>query len=338
MAYAKPLYEKSEVDEAGNLLLAGPLDEQAFNVVNNWRSSHAYPLNSIQMTLRNRTKRIDDGGIVAQRIKRLSSTQDKLRRYGRLRLSEMQDVGGCRVVVRSVERVYQLVNKYKNDKRTLHQLADEDDYIRKPKPSGYRGYHLIYEYNNPNNDAWNGQKIEMQLRSELQHIWATAVETADVFLQEGLKSNRGSADWRRFFALMGSAIATREDCKGIPRTPKDHTDLISELREYVQQLDVITRLSAYGGTLQTINAANVKGAKYLILRLDPSAETTTLYGYKASESDQATELYLKLETQKLPGTDVVLISLAHAANLRRAYPNYFLDTSLFLEAVKEAIS
>ena len=44
-------------------------------------------------------------------------------------------------------------------------------------PSGYRGVHLIYRYNSDRKTEYNTLLIEMQLRSQLQHAWATAVET-----------------------------------------------------------------------------------------------------------------------------------------------------------------
>ncbi len=289
------------------------------------------------MTLRNRTRHVDPNGIVAQRIKRLASIEDKLARYKWLKLSAMQDIAGCRVIVNSVASVYALVHGYRSYRG--HSLDDEDDYIRKPKPSGYRGYHLIFQYENPLFAEYGGLKVEMQLRSNLQHCWATAVEIVDIYLREGLKANRGSADWRRFFALMATAIALREDCRPIPRTPRDSLELVTELREYVEKLDVLTRLKAFGESLNIIEGAKLGGIKYVILVLDPSAERTLqLYGYRASDLEGATDRLALLERYRSATADSVLVSVSDANQLRRAYPNYFLDTNVFLDAVKQAIS
>ena len=97
-------------------------------IINNWRSSHAYPLNTFQMTLRDRARRVDKEMIVAQRIKRLSSIEDKLRRYEWLKLSEMQDIAGCRVIVDTVDQVHRLVDGYKA-KYSSHILDSENDYV-----------------------------------------------------------------------------------------------------------------------------------------------------------------------------------------------------------------
>ena len=44
-------------------------------------------------------------------------------------------------------------------------------------------------------------RIEMQLRTRLQHLWAAAVEIFDAFMGENFKSSRGSQAWLDFFAL-----------------------------------------------------------------------------------------------------------------------------------------
>lgn len=348
MPFAQPHFDNPTVDKAGDALLSGVAEgtllggiegelASGLEVIGNWRAAHAYPLNTFQMTLRIRTKQVDPQGIVAQRIKRLSSIEDKLGRYSWLKLSEMQDIAGCRVIVSSVQQVYELVEGYKR-KYAAHRLDDQDDYISNPKSDGYRGYHLIYRYNDAEHSASNGLKVEMQFRSALQHCWATAVETVDIFLREGLKAHRGSVEWRRFFALMGSAIALRENCRPVPKTPRDEKELVAELRRYTGQLGVMARLKAFGDTLRVIGEANIRGIKYVILVLDPTAGTTQLYGYRASASEEASEAYTQLERYKTAGTDAVLVSVSDAANLRRAYPNYFLDTTVFLDAVRQAIS
>jgi DNA-binding CsgD family transcriptional regulator len=54
-----------------------------------------------------------------------------------------------------------------------HKLLPIDDYIIKPRSSGYRGVHLIYSYFSDKNETYNGLKVELQFRSPLQHAWAT---------------------------------------------------------------------------------------------------------------------------------------------------------------------
>ena len=269
-----------------------------------------------------------------------SSIEDKLTRFPNLRLSEMQDIAGCSVIVSSVSQVFELVKRYER-KYSTHNLDGYSDYIGKPKSDGYRSYHLIYRYWDSHHAEYEGLKVEMQFRSVLQHAWATALETVDISYGQGLKSNRGPTDWHRLFALMGSVIALREGCRRIPRTPKAETELITELRHYAKKLDVVSRLRAIGETLNVIGTANAqrRGIKYVLLVLSPgtSAELR-LRPYRARDIEQAEEAYNAFGRDKPEGRDAVLVSVSDATSLRRAYPNYFLDTSVFLEALNHAIS
>lgn len=344
VSWTTPLYKKDQVDSAGACLLASEENEwseeieHAFQIINNWRSSHAFPLNTFHVTLRAKARRIDQSCITAQRIKRLDSIFHKLKRFDWLRLAEMQDIGGCRAVMGSVRSVDRLVKIYK-DSDLKHKLDDEDDYIRNPKRSGYRGIHLIYRYRSDRKETYNGLKIEMQFRSPLQHAWATAVETVGTFLRQALKSSRGEKEWLRFFALMGTAIAFREGTPCVPDTPTTQTALVKELREYTKELDVEARLTAYGAALNEAEQGNMKKAHYYLLTVDPHDKSTTITGYTMAELDKASKEYLNTERgiANKPGAEAVLVSVESMKALRQAYPNYFLDTKVFLDAVRRAL-
>ena len=124
-----------------------------------------------------------------------------------MKLSQMQDLGGCRAVMDNVGAVRRLVGYYQKESGIKHELAKLDDYIAAPQESGYRGVHLVYRYYSDKKPKamYNGLKIEMQLRSQYQHAWATAVETVGAFIGQALKSSMGDKEWRRFFSLMGSS-------------------------------------------------------------------------------------------------------------------------------------
>ena len=298
------------------------------------------------MTLKSRAKSVQDSAIVAQRLKRLSSIELKLSLHEHMKLSQMQDIGGCRAVMSTVREVDQLVEKYKESERKnphtkeRSELISEDDYISHPKKDGYRSYHLIYKYRttSPAYCVYNSLRIEIQLRSRLQHAWATAVETISTFTGQAYKSNIGEDDWKRFFALMGSAIARRERRPLIPGTPDDEVALSEELREAVSQLNVMMQLRAWGTALETTTSRQV--ADLYLLELDPTAMNLTITGYDATDMDRANSAYLEAERrlEAIPGAQAVLVSADSMGILRKAYPNYFLDTTAFLDAVQAAIA
>jgi hypothetical protein len=255
-----------------------------------------------------------------------------------MKLSQMQDIGGCRAVVGNLNQVQGLVKRYKSSD-IKHKLLKEDDYIANPKRSGYRSFHLIYKYFSDKKATHNGLRIEVQIRSRLQHAWATAVEIVGTFIQQALKSSQGQADWLRFFALMGSAIALREGSPPVPETPDDPGALKAELRDYAKRLDVTARLRAYGAAVQIVDQTQIEDADYYLLELDALAMRVNVFGYRSNELAKATSEYLSVEKKIVGtiGTDAVLVSADSMTSLRRAYPNYFLDTQKFIEAVQKAI-
>lgn len=343
MAWASPHYTKSQVNRAGEVLISPSPEsadlDHALAVINNWRSSHSFPLNTFQLTLRKKAREVDSDALIAQRLKRLSSIALKLRLQPNMALSTMQDIGGCRAVVGSVSEVTQLVKSYEGSD-LKHKLVRVVDYIREPRESGYRSVHLIYRYFSDRKPTYNGLQIEMQIRSQLQHAWATAVETVGTLRQQALKSSLGDADWLRFFALMGTAIALRERTAPVPSTPRARSELVPELRDLATRLDVEGHLTAMGVVLRHLTTPATPNARYFLLELDPGARSVNIAEYETKDLPKASAEYLETERRIAgrPGADAVLVSVDSLAALQRAYPNYFLDTKLFIEAVKKAIA
>jgi ppGpp synthetase/RelA/SpoT-type nucleotidyltranferase len=303
MEWAKPAHSKSQVDRAGKVLVRRIDDltnyEQSLLIINNWRASHYYPLNTFKVTLRKKSLDVDSNRLVAQRIKRLSSIEAKLLRFKTMQLSQMQDIGGCRAIVSTTKQVRSLVEKYeKSDLK--HTLDDIDDYISSPKISGYRSVHLLYKYKSDKKapSIYNGLFIEVQIRSRLQHAWATAVETVGTFLRQALKSSQGEEDWLRFFALMGSSLALREGSSAlVPNTPSNRTELIRDLRKLASKLNVATSLQMYGHALKVGREGVDKGHHFYLMKLEPSNASMTITGFPRSSLEQATKRYLEVERE-----------------------------------------
>jgi ppGpp synthetase/RelA/SpoT-type nucleotidyltranferase len=311
----------------------------SLDIINNWRSCHSYPLHIHYKRLRYYTKIVDQRGFVARRLKRLSSIEAKLIRFPNMKLSQMQDIGGCRAVVASVRKVRALVKQFKESSKK-HELVHEDDYIKNPQVSGYRGIHLVYRYNSDKKTKiYNGRKAEVQLRSTLQHIWATAVEVYGMITNQMLKSSRGREDWLRFFALMSAVVANHERSPAVPNTPLDKAKLKKELAHYAKSLDVLNILDAYTDAIQT-SLENAQDADLFLIQLDSKTQKVSVIGYQEDEASDAVKDYLAAETllKESPGSEVVLVAVESLSSLRRAYPNYFLDTKGFIKLVREALA
>lgn len=334
MYWSKPGFDRTTINAAARQLLATPTpDEYSREIVDNWRNSHFFPLNTFKVTLRTKAKSVFTRAVVSERRKRLKSILAKLRKEPLMRFTQMQDLAGCRAVMSSVKTVYELVAVYRrSDLR--HQLKGVVDYIAHPRVSGYRGIHLIYSYVSDKNDAYNGLKVEIQIRSPLQHAWATAVETVGTFLGQALKSSQGEDEWLRFFALMGTYMAICEKTAPVPGTPTHVPTLRDEIRHHAEQLKVIWHLQAYAMGLVSMDERTLPPAAYYLLDLDVEQRTLHVQDYKTKELAQATADANELERNE--GSDVVLVAVSDLKSLRRAYPNYFADTTEFLARVSEA--
>lgn len=220
-----------------------------------------------------------------------------------------------------------------------HKLHTNDDYITNPKPTGYRGRHLIYQYQSDKIATYNGLKIEMQIRSQYMHAWATAVEIVGTFTRQALKSSQGEGNWLRFFALMGTAIARIEGTAPVPGTPVNDDDLIKELKDAEHDLDAVRRLTAFSTAPDEIETAAAGKNHFFLMELDLQTNELKIKAYPASKLDQASADYLEVEkrTQDNTSSDAVLVSVDSLSALRRAYPNYYLDTDTFVALVQQAL-
>ena len=210
-------YSKTLINNAGDTLSKRNdcMDEStAWEVLDYWRSMHQVPLHYISMNLARHAERIDRNALIARRLKRSPSIFSKLLREKDLTLRKMQDIGGCRAIVANVDLVTRLANSFRGSTQK-HQFERVKDYISNPKPSGYRGIHLIYRFQSDDekNSEYNGLRIEIQIRSKKQHLWATAVEIVGSITKQSLKSSKGGSDWYRFFQRMSEAIALEENGK-----------------------------------------------------------------------------------------------------------------------------
>ena len=240
------------------------------------------------------------------------------------------------MVVSSPEDAFNLAADFASS-RIRHALIRHDNYIERPRPSGYRGLHLVYSFNSDRPTPWQGLKTEIQFRSRLQHQWATAVETVGTFIGEDLKSGVGDPTWLRLFALMSTVIAQQEKTPAVPNTPIDWGELINEIVECDQRLIISEQLEAF--QLLTHQFQGIKRNDWVVLELDMEAEEIRLVTFGATGWESANTHYLEreLETREYPLIQVVMVSANSVTDLRRAYPNFFLDLSEFRRVVRETV-
>lgn len=339
--YAKPLHEAADVNRAARRIIEDirrgeSPDPAALAAVNNWRSAHDFPLNGIHMTVRNRAQRIvGKQALSAQRIKRLDSIVLKLLDREQMKLSQMQDIGGCRVILPTLAHVDNLSHYY-HAEPVVHELLTPKDYIAQPVPdSGYRSLHLKFRFRGRGaSEAWDGLKIELQIRTARQHRWATAVEAAGTLKGQLFKSRRGDVDWRRFFLLASALYAERENAPQVPNLSAPIREIASELVALEAEHKIFATMEHYSHFIKEIEQQKIASADHFVMQLDAAEGAVRVWPFKRTQLFESADFMNQLEQTVNGAVQVVRVSVSSLRNLRRAYPNYFLDTRDFIREMR----
>ena len=228
MASRSPELTASRVNKAGRVLrrwLANdsphhPIPDEvldAYKVMLAFRRAHQGPLTSATMSLRWRVTREDCRLEVSQRLKRSRTILSKLLRQPSMGLATMQDIGGCRAVLDSIDEVRRVQRRIENGRPDPIRIYD---YIGQARSSGYRGVHAIIPY--------KGRNIEIQLRTGTMHEWAIFVERLSGRLNEDLKSGRGPEPVLRWLEAVSEAMALEETGQEVD------TSLVEQIRQLRQ--------------------------------------------------------------------------------------------------------
>ena len=346
----EPKFSRKEVTKAGAMLCknSGASYEElewASEVLTNWRAAHNYPINTFQATLRKKLDALQASRnmqpLVAQRLKRTPSIIAKLERFEGMQLARMQDIGGLRAILPTLALTRRLHDSYTDNKsRFTHDFVNCKDYISEPKPDGYRSIHQIFKYRNPKAPAYDGLLLELQIRSRMQHSWGTAVETVGAYLNQPLKAGGGHQDYRHFFATCSAAIANREKTAPVPGFEGwTESDIWVHLWEQEKQLKVIPKLQAFAVATSNIHTPSRASAAFHLIMLDIERRRVRITPFAHTDLERAVTLYEQMERQHLddPSTEVVLVTAGPIKMLRKAYPNYFLDTTVFVKYIEPMI-
>lgn len=332
-------YSKNKIKQSGAAIAKNDFSKISENdsriIINNWRAAHAYPLQVIYVYCSNKSK-IYKNAIVVQRLKRLESITAKLQRNPEMNIVRMQDLGGCRMIMKNIYDVYDVCESLKHS-RMRHKLVRENDYMQSPKSSGYRGVHLIYSYysESETKSDYNGLLIEIQIRTKLQHLWATAVEVLGLYTHHNLKASQGDTEMLRYMELVSALFAFEEKMPLSKNVPQSKQEILIELSK-LDNIKVLDILNAVRVALSTEDNPAKKNAGYYLLIINYEDRHLRIISYPKRQIIQATKMYEDLETNKK--FDVVLVSASSMKNLKKAYPNYFADVSEFVRKVKQIIS
>jgi hydrogenase maturation factor len=189
----------------------------------------------------------------------------------------------------------------------------------------------------PKKNEYDRLKLELQIRTILQHNWATAVETAGIITKTSLKSSKGPDDWLEFFKIVSSLFAIKE---GLPilkeHEIKSTQNLMVDCYNISQELDIITILKGLRISANHIDKKNIKNGDYYLIHIKTTYKRVIITSYTKNQFEKASEDYLDLEKIVENTKDAaVLVSAESFKSLKKAYPSYFLDTSEFIKALEK---
>lgn len=321
-------------------------DRQALATAQAWRVQHLEPTARCFEALARCAEQFE-GAVVSYRLKRMTSILKKLRRpTSNFKLGELDDIGGCRLIVRSVDEVYRAV-------AVLNEELGEGkvkDYIKSPRSSGYRSYHVIYHI--PEGDI--SYRIEVQIRTHLQHLWATGVEAVGEVYGLEYKSPdvraslEGEAQKRdRFLMLSSHLFAHEEGRPGVPGVTDDLAVVRREVGAICESTDLLEDLRRARSSMDILINPDEKD-EYFLLCFNRETQIYAILGFPefeaANDEYQCREkITLRTET----GNDVsiaepefdnvVLVKAESAEAIKSSYLNYSLGVEGFIRQVEQAL-
>ncbi len=208
---------KTQIDQLGDRLRKGEASDEDVRLLEDYRLSFAEAYEEVIASIQ-RAVQLQPTGRPA---KLTSSIIAKLRRE-KTRLSRMQDIAGCRVVVRCVLAQDQVIERLRGE------LPGAKVIDRRKQPSnGYRAVHLIATARN--------KLIEIRVRTELQHLWAQLSEKLADAGDPAIKYGGGDFVVRQLLSGLSDIIAGFEELES-PSVPAGLPAEVDQLKRKIRQM------------------------------------------------------------------------------------------------------
>jgi putative GTP pyrophosphokinase len=208
-----------------SLIDTDPELRDAAILMNRFRLSFQDPLGRVRMGLQSFVSTEGAPIVVAQRLKRSPTIAGKLVRMPTARLTQMQDIGGCRAILPTQEQVYDVVRRIR---RRGWDVRRVDDYAATPKVTGYRAVHVVV--------LRRGRLVEIQLRTPLQQRWAAEVDRAAGQVGIALKDGAGPPEIAEPFVEIAEEMArTGVDAPSGARLDEAFGEIRQKVRAYLAE-------------------------------------------------------------------------------------------------------
>jgi ppGpp synthetase/RelA/SpoT-type nucleotidyltranferase len=217
---------KTQIDRLGDRLKKGSPIEADLRLLDEYRRSFGQSYDEVVRTIRKRLLLQPTG----RPAKSTTSITEKLRRES-IRLSQVQDIAGCRVIVANIIAQDRAV-------RSLCQIFPNTITMdrRKISSHGYRAVHVMIKIAE--------RLIEVQVRSTLQHLWAEISERLSDKVDPAIKYGGGHEQIKQVLFQTSEMVAEFEDLEKETkagtlqkRRREEHmTRLKQKITEYLNRL------------------------------------------------------------------------------------------------------
>ena len=183
---------KTQIDRLGDRLRKGNISEADLRLLDQYRRSFTDAYEVVVGAIRKELALEPTG----RPAKSTTSISEKLRRES-IRLTQIQDIAGCRIIVADIIKQDEVVQSLKN---LFGNVTVVD---RRQQPShGYRAVHVIIKH--------QGKLIEIQVRTALQHLWAELSEKFSDVSDPAIKYGGGNEVIRKPLSGLSLVIAQEE--------------------------------------------------------------------------------------------------------------------------------
>ncbi len=336
----------ARIDKAGLALAKDTVDDvdeyfELEEVFDEYRKSHLQPLTETTLELQHWLNSYGSNYYIAQRLKRKPQIIRKLKRLS-VRLTQLQDVGGCRIIVdtnNEVDKLYAYISKKVQEQEQL-KLSRATDYRQQGRDdTGYRALHLMF--------LRDGRKLELQIRSRIQHYWSESIERSSVIYGYHLKEKEGHEDVIQYFKKLSDVFYEIEAKREPTAFQKLHLDYFRRLaEEIIRKSDKNKVFDSYVNediikTLTAIEARKKSVFNNWIIVFDWNTGAFVSWDVVDRDPEAAIRAYVEHENQfaSTQGYEVVLIGSSDVSTIQQTHSHYFgIDTyENILEGLEQSV-
>jgi ppGpp synthetase/RelA/SpoT-type nucleotidyltranferase len=296
------------------------------DIFDEYRKAHLEPLTHCTLELQSWLSEYQGRYYIAQRLKRKPQILRKLKRLS-VRLSQLQDIGGCRIIVEDNREVDALLHYIESKVEkggagfTISRVTDYRQLGR--DDTGYRALHIILDH--------AGYRIELQLRSRIQHFWSESIERTSVVYGYYIKEKEGDPSVIDYFKALSNAFHEIESGRQLSAFDRLRLNSMREAAESkIRESDRNKVLGSYVNTdiirtLSQIETSKGYAFNNWIIIFDWNSGAFVSWDIVEREADSAIKAYVAKERQfpAKDGFEVVLIGSSDVATVKDTHSHYF---------------